>query len=113
MKQVKAVIQPHMLQPVVHALHDLPHFPGLTISDVKGEGRGTGMGHAYEATVESIFNTSRKLIEVVCADELAASISDTIQKAAHTGNPGDGLIVITDVVEVRRIRSGQRQEDAV
>ena len=113
MKQVKAIIQPHMLQPVVHALHDLPHFPGLTIMDVKGEGRGPGKHHAYEATVENIFNTNRKLIEVVCADEISGVIADTIEKAARTGHHLDGIIVIIDIIEVRRIRTGQRQEEAV
>lgn len=113
MKQVKAIIQPHMLQRVVHALHELPHFPGMTVIDVKGEGRGGGKDHAYEATVESIFNTARKLIDVVCADELAAPIAETIQKTAHTGHRGDGLIVITEIIEVRRIRSGERQDKAV
>jgi nitrogen regulatory protein P-II 1 len=113
MKEVKAIIQPHMLQPVVQALHELPHFPGLTIIDVKGEGRGAGEGHAYEATVESIFNVNRKLIEIVCADELAVSIGETIRKAAHTGHRGDGLIVITDIEQVIRIRSAERQDAAL
>jgi len=31
MKQINAIIQPHMLNKVEHALHALPHFSGYTL----------------------------------------------------------------------------------
>jgi len=31
MKQIKAILQPHVLSRVIHALHELPHFPGVTV----------------------------------------------------------------------------------
>ena len=113
MKQVKAIIKPHMSSRVINALHELPHFPGLTIFEVNGQGRGAGPGGAYECTPEDIFNNKRQVIEIVCADELAENIAETIRLAAHTGRSGDGLIVITNIAEVIRIRSGERQEQAV
>lgn len=113
MKEVKAIIQPHMLHNVVCALHELAHFPGITIVDVQGQGRGAGKEHAYQPTVDEIFKTNRKLLEIVCADDAADQIAETIRKTAHTGHKGDGLIVISDISEVIRIRSDERNQAAV
>jgi nitrogen regulatory protein P-II 1 len=98
---------------VIAALHELPHFPGLTLFEVSGQGRGSGPGGAYEHTEESIFENKRRVIEVICVNELAEGIAETIRRAAHTGTHGDGIIVITDISDVIRIRSDERQERAV
>lgn len=113
MKQIKAIIRPHMLERVVAALHELPHFPGFTVLHAQGQGRGRGQGGAFKATEESIFQDKRIVIELIASDELAESIAVTIEKAAHTGHPGDGVIVITNIERVIRIRSGETQENAV
>ena len=113
MKEIKAIIQPHMLDRVVSALHELPHFPGLTILDVVGQGRGRGEQHAYKATLDTVFNSKRKLIEIICADDAAGTIAETIRHHAHTGRSGDGVITIADIAEVIRIRSGESGEKAV
>jgi nitrogen regulatory protein P-II 1 len=52
-------------------------------------------------------------LEVVCADDVAASIAETARQAAQTGNKGDGIILISEVSEVIRIRTGETQEQAV
>lgn len=41
---VTALIRPHMEGHVVRALHELPDFPGFTLTDVRGQGRGRGQG---------------------------------------------------------------------
>jgi nitrogen regulatory protein PII len=40
-------------------------------------------------------------------------VVDTIAKAAHTGEIGDGKIFIMDVEQVVRIRTGERDHDAI
>ena len=61
MKEIKAIIHPHMAQKVIHALRELEHFPGFTLLDGRGEGRGLGAGGAYAATEDAIENgTSRR-----------------------------------------------------
>ena len=113
MKQVKAIIKPHMSARVIGALHDLPHFPGLTIFEVSGQGRGSGPGGAYVSSEDTIFENKSRVVEVLCADDAAEGIAETIRTAARTGTHGDGIIVITDVASVIRIGSGERQEQAV
>jgi nitrogen regulatory protein P-II 1 len=113
MKQIKAIIQEHRLSTVVNALHELTHFPGITITDVYGQGRGRGQGGAYQPAEDQLFYHRRKLIEVVAGDDLAPQIIATIRKAAHTGNPGDGIIVVTEIAQTVRIRTGEERDRAV
>lgn len=113
MKEIKAIIQPHMLEKVMDALHDLPHFPGVTVSDCQGQGRGRGSGGHYEATEASIFLTKMAKLELFCSDSQCDELISIIQNAAHTGNPGDGVITVADLPRVIRVRNGQDQDNAV
>src|SRR5215207_3743100 len=108
MKEIRAIIQPHMLRRVIEALHELPHFPGCTVSDTFGQGRGRGAGGEFISDMEDLFFHKKKLLTVFAASEAAEHITKVIQTAAHTGNPGDGLIVVSDVDRVIRIRSGEQ-----
>lgn len=38
MKEIKAIIHPHMVHKVVQALRELEHFPGFTLLDARGQG---------------------------------------------------------------------------
>ncbi len=113
MKEIKAVVQPHMLTKVIDALHALPHFPGMTVSDCLGQGRGLGAGGQYVATEKTFGFHKMTKVELLCSDAAVGEIVQVIQQAAHTGNPGDGMIMVVDLVGVVRIRTGQEQDQAV
>lgn len=113
MKQITAVIQPHMLSKVEHALHELPHCPGFTLLSSRGHGRGRAHGHAYQPTERDMDAHAKVTLLVVCADALAPSIVEAIRRGAHTGLPGDGIIAVCEAIEVVRIDSGERGDDAV
>ncbi len=113
MKEIKAIIQPHMLTKVIDALHALSHFSGLTVSDCLGQGRGLGEGGQYVATEQTIGFHKMTKLELLCSDTAAGDIVRLIQRTAHTGNPGDGMIMIADLSRVIRIRTGQEQDEAV
>ncbi len=113
MKAILAIIQPHMLTKVLDALHALPHFPGLTVSDCLGQGRGLGAGGQFVATEHTIELQKMTRLELVCADAAAVEIARVIRNAAHTGNPADGVVVVTGLTYVVRIRTGQEQDQAV
>ena len=38
MKRLEAFIQPHRLNKVIRALHELPRFPGFTVCNAHGQG---------------------------------------------------------------------------
>ncbi len=113
MKQITAVIRPHMLEKVEHALLGLAHFPGYTLLRGKGEGRGRAPGHAFRADAHGIHEHDRAILLIACSDELAPTIVETIRHAARTGHPGDGLVTVAEAVSVVRIRSGERDDAAL
>ncbi len=105
MKEIKATIQPHMLSVVVRALHALPNFPGMTVTDANGQGRERGAGGAYQATAENVFLHRKTVVEIYCEDDARASeIAALIHHAAHPVRPGDGIIVVRPIDQFIRIR---------
>ena len=112
MKEIKAIIHPHMLRHVLNALHAQPHFHGVTVSDCRGQGRGGGADEPPPSEMVLDFAVKTKL-EIFCDDAHVESLVETIRAAAHTGRPGDGIIMIADLPLVVRIRTGERQEAAV
>ena len=113
MKEIKAILQPHVLARVIHALHELPHFPGLTVLDAAGQGRGRGNNGEFVLNDESLFFHKKKLLEIVADDALAPQIVEIIRQTAHTGTHGDGLILVTDIETAVRIRTGEVRGEAL
>ncbi len=113
MKQITAIIQPHRLETVEEALHRLPHLPGFTVTKAHGHPRGHGHGHAYVADEWDPHSHERLVLMMYCADEHAAGLVQAIEQAAHTGQPGDGIVAIAEVLDVVRIRTGERGDAAV
>jgi nitrogen regulatory protein P-II 1 len=108
MKEIKAFIQPFILGKVTKALEGIPEFPGLSVSDVRGFGRGK-----VENRVRFVEYVPKVKIEIVARDEMVDRIVETIQKYAHTGNMGDGKIFVSDVERAVRIRTGEKDEEAI
>lgn len=101
---ITALIKPQVEGRVIHALHDLPEFPGFSAVEVRGQGRGRGTGGSYRAT-EYDFTYLRHLqLTIVCRADMAASVCDAIAKAAWTGKKGDGVIYTSDATSFARIR---------
>ncbi|MEK6590330.1 MAG: P-II family nitrogen regulator [Nitrospinota bacterium] len=113
MKEIKAIIHPHMVSKVVRTLHEIEHFPGFTLLDARGQGRGRGAGGAYVVTEDDIDYHRKVVMVVVCSDEIAPTITETIRNAAHTGHKGDGIIIVGELAEVIRIRTGEQNDLAV
>ena len=113
MKQITAIIQPHMLTKVEHALHALPRFPGLTLLGAQGLGRGRAPGHAYQPTEGDIDAHDKVAILILCSDEQAPVIVETGRQSARTGLQGDGIISVCEATEVVRIHTGERGDAAV
>lgn len=112
MKQVIAIIPPHRLDDVEAALHRLPHFPGFTLLRSHGHPRGMGVRHEFSEDWDPD-GISQAVLMIYCADGQAQEITEVILDTAHTGNRHDGLIAVSDVASIIRIRNGQRDDAAV
>lgn len=113
MKEIKAIIKPFKLDDVITELHKFDGLPGITISETKGFGKSKAK-NSEEAIKEGLHVYVPKIkLEIVVHNELVDEIVDTIQRTAHTGNPGDGKIFVVDVKEVVKIRTNERGEEAI
>ena len=113
MKEIKAIVKQAMSQAVIDALHGLPHFPGLTLSACHGQGRGKGQGGAWQATDDVLQAPQYVRLEVYCSNGQVDEIDSTLRSAAHTGLPGDGIIMVVDLPRVVRIRTGEEGDQAL
>ncbi len=109
---VTAVIKPHRLDEVKDALKGIG-IQGLTVSEVKGVGRQGGHTETYRGAEYTIDLIPKLKIEVVCDTSDADKVVDTIVTAARTGKIGDGKIWVTQVDRLVRIRTGERDTEAV
>ena len=112
MKKIMAIIRPNKLQVVKEALDDIG-VPSMTVTEVKGRGKQRGVIEIYRDREYCIDLLPKLEIDIVVSDDKVDVIVDTIAKAAHTGEIGDGKIFVTPVEEVVRIRTRERGHDAI
>ena len=113
MKEIKAIMQPFLISKVVEALKLIPGLPGVTVSDVRGFGRAHAVGAVDTVEEGAVEYVKKSKLEVVVPDNLAKDVIETIQRHAHTGNPGDGKIFVYQVEDVVRIRTGEHGDSAI
>jgi len=113
MKEIKAIIQPFVLEKVLLALEHMDDLPGLTVSEVRGWGKARAR-NAREAVAEGSHRFARKVkLEIVVRDDVADAIARAIEREAHTGHPGDGKIFVSEVAEAVKVRTGERGPEAL
>jgi len=112
MKKVEAIVKPFKLDEVKDKLNEIG-VQGITVTEVKGFGRQKGHTELYRGAEYVVDFLPKVKMEIVVADAQADEVIETIMKAAQTGRIGDGKIFVTDLVDVIRIRTGERGEEAI
>ena len=112
MKLIIAIIKPFKLEEVRTALTDLG-FQGMTVTEVKGYGRQKGHTEIYRGAEYAVSFLPKIKIEVVVPTGQVDKALDAIQKAAKTGQIGDGKIFVTPIDHALRIRTGETDSDAL
>ena len=112
MKLVTAIIKPHQLDEVKEAL-EAYGISGMTVSEASGYGRQRGHSEVYRGAEYTVDFVPKRKVEVLCTDEDASRIASVIAEAARTGEIGDGKLWILDVAGVMRLRTGERDDDAI
>jgi len=113
MKEIKAIIRPARLLEVTEELQMIDGLPGVTISEIKGFGKGRAKNATDKVVYEMVEFIPRIQLEVVVDDEMVAEVVNVIQKYAHTGNTGDGKIFVSTVDDIIKIRTNERGPGAV
>ena len=112
MKLVSAIIKPFKLEEVRSALDSIG-VSGMTISEVKGFGRQKGHTELYRGAEYVIDFLPKIKIEIAVTDDILDKVIDAITSAASSGKIGDGKIFVSDLEQAIRIRTGEKDEDAI
>ncbi|NHQ60218.1 P-II family nitrogen regulator [Chlorobium sp. BLA1] len=124
MKEIISVIRINKVNETKKALIDAG-IPAFTATG-RVMGRGKGQVHfdilkgAEAGHPEAIAQlggaprlVAKRILTIVVPDELCSMAIETIIKTNQTGNPGDGKIFVTPIVETLRIRTGEAGDEAL
>jgi nitrogen regulatory protein P-II 1 len=112
MKLITAIIKPFRLDGVKEALKGID-VVGLTVSEVQGFGRQGGHTETYRGSEYKIDFIPKVKVEAVVSDDDVSRVVDAIVAAARTEKIGDGKVWVTPVEQITRIRTGERDNDAI
>ena len=112
MKLVTAVIKPFKLDDVRSALEQLG-VHGMTVTEASGYGRQRGHTEVYRGAEYVVDLVPKVRLEVLIDSADTEAVINAIIAAAQTGKIGDGKVWVTPVESVVRVRTGERDTDAL
>ena len=112
MKLVTAIVKPFKLEDVKDALEGAG-VQGMTVTEVRGFGRQKGHTELYRGAEYTVDLLPKIKLEVALAPDMIDKAIEAIQKAAKTGQIGDGKIFVYDLDTAVRIRTGETDNDAL
>ena len=112
MKLVTAIIKPFKVEEVRASLDEIG-VSGMTMTEVKGFGRQKGHTELYRGAEYTIDFLPKIKIEIAISDDMVEQVKSEIIKSSASGKIGDGKIFISSIDEVVRIRTGEKNEDAL
>ena len=112
MKLVTAIIKPFKLDDVRDALGEVG-VKGMTVTEVKGFGRQKGHTELYRGAEYVVDFIPKVKVEVAVSENILDAVIEAIIAAARTEKIGDGKIFVYDVESIYRIRTGEKDQDAL
>ena len=111
-KKIEAIIKPFKLDEVKEALHEIG-VSGITVTEAKGFGRQKGHTELYRGAEYVVDFLPKVKLEVIVPSDIAERTVEAIAAAAQTGRIGDGKIFVSAIESALRIRTGEKDEDAI
>ncbi|MBU3928632.1 MAG: P-II family nitrogen regulator [Bacteroidetes bacterium] len=108
MKEIKAFVKPFKVNDIIYHLLEAG-FPNLTVLMAEG----TGNLESEDTSVSthfSITNSQVAKIEIVCNKNDVDKIVSIISEQGRTGNPGDGIIYVSEVGKAYRVKTGMENK---
>ena len=112
MKKIEAIIKPFKLDEVKEALHEVG-VSGITVTEAKGFGRQKGHTELYRGAEYVVDFLPKVKLEVIVPADIAERTVEAIAGAAQTGRIGDGKIFVSPIEGALRIRTGEKDHDAI
>jgi nitrogen regulatory protein P-II 1 len=111
-KRIEAIIREEKLTVVKNALTNIGII-GMTVTNVRGRGRGSGIQLQWRTGVYTVDLLPRVMVTVILSDENVEATVEAIKQAAYTGEKGDGVIFISPVDNIIRISTGEEGREAI
>ncbi len=112
MKKIEAIIKPFKLNDVKEALNQIG-IKGMTVTEVRGYGRQKGHTEMYRGAECVVDFIPKVKIEIVIEAKSTALVVDCIRQAANTNKIGDGKIFVLPIEQVIRVRTGEKDKEAI
>lgn len=112
MKLIIAYIQPDRVNAVKQALYEREIFK-VSITNALGCGQQKGYTETYRGTDIEVNLLQKVRFEIAVNEAFVEPTIEAIIAGARTGNIGDGKILVVDLVECIRIRTGERGKQAI
>ena len=112
MKKIEAIIKPFKLDDLKEGLGKIG-VQGMTISEVKGFGRQKGHTEIYRGAEYVVDFIPKIKVEIVIPASEVDKVVQTILESVKTGKIGDGKIFVLPVDSVCRIRTGEKDKEAI
>ena len=111
-KLIIAAIKPFKLEEVREALTSIG-VRGMMVTDIKGFGSQSGHTEIYRGAEYAVNFIPKMKLEIVVQESMADQVVDTIATTAKTDKIGDGKIFVLDVESALRVRTGEKDADAL
>jgi nitrogen regulatory protein P-II 1 len=111
-KKIEAIIREEALDPVKDALHELG-IVGMNVYEIRGHGRQGGIDLSWRGTSYKMDLIPKIQLNIVLSDNNVEKTIEAITRAARTGKEGDGIIFVSPIEDVVRIRTGERGHEAL
>ncbi len=112
MRKIEVIIKPFKLDEVKEALGSIG-VQGMTVTEVKGFGRQKGHKEIYRGAEYIVDFLPKIKMEMVVPEDMVDSVIEKVVSAARTGTIGDGKIFVLPVDAAIRIRTGERDDEAL
>jgi len=112
MKKIEAIIRTTKFDAVRDALAEIG-VKFFSLKNVKGYGLQQGEKHLYRGADLGSEYISRLQMDIVVTDEKLDEVIEVLERSGRTGSVGDGKIFVFEIVKAVRIRTGERDKDAI
>ena len=112
MKVITAIIKPSRIDAALDAVTGAG-ASGLTVTEVRGYGRQKGKTEVYRGAEYEVKLLPKVKLEIAVSTDIVDKVVDALAQAANTGKIGDGKVFVTDLESALRIRTGERDAQAI
>ena len=111
--KIEAIVREEKMEDVKAALNEI-QVNGFTVTQIMGCGTQRGYTEYVRGSKIDVFLKPKIKFEIVVSSEdWEIKVIDAVQKAAFTGDPGDGKIFSYEIRNAVRIRTGETGYDAL